>query len=52
MIEQLEKYWVLAIVHTSTRSVPPQALAIMAHRLKRFVIARAITESHLPKCSF
>jgi len=35
IIEQLEKYWVLAIVHTSTRSVPPQALAIMAHRLKR-----------------
>ena len=35
IIEQLEKYWVLAIVHTSTRSVPPQALAIMAQRLKR-----------------
>ncbi len=24
IVEQLEKYWVLAIVHTSTRSVPPQ----------------------------
>jgi len=35
IVEQLDKYWVLAIVHTSTRSVPPQALAIMAHRLKR-----------------
>ena len=35
IIEQLEKYWVLSIVHTSTRSVPPLALAIMAHRLKR-----------------
>eukprot|EP00802_Teleaulax_amphioxeia_P001771 Tamp_01773.p1 GENE.Tamp_01773~~Tamp_01773.p1 ORF type:complete len:978 (-),score=217.46 Tamp_01773:562-3495(-) len=35
IIEQLEKYWVLAIVHTSTRSVPPLALAIMSHRLKR-----------------
>jgi len=35
IIEQLEKYWVLAIVHISTRSVPPQALTIMAHRLKR-----------------
>eukprot|EP00960_Hanusia_phi_P071799 767634-Hanusia_phi.AAC.1 len=35
IIEQLEKYWVLAIVHTSTRSVPPQALAVMANRLKR-----------------
>ena len=35
IIEQLEKFWVLAIVHTSTRSVPPLALAIMSHRLKR-----------------
>jgi hypothetical protein len=24
IIEQLEKYWVLAIVHTSARSIPPQ----------------------------
>lgn len=35
IIEQLEKYWVLAIVHTSARSIPPQALSIMADRLKR-----------------
>jgi hypothetical protein len=34
IIEQLEKYWVLATVHTSTRSVPPQALKVMADRLR------------------
>jgi len=34
ILEQLEKYWVLTIAHTSTRCVPPQALATMAERLR------------------
>jgi hypothetical protein len=34
ILEQLEKYWVLAIVRTSTRSVPPPALEVMANRLR------------------
>lgn len=35
ILEQLEKYWVLAIAHTSTRCVPPQALNTMAERLRK-----------------
>ncbi len=34
ILEQLEKYWVLAIAHTSTRTVPPNSLEAMAERLK------------------
>jgi len=40
IIELLEKYWVMAVVYTSGRSVPPQvpwpqALEVMAGHLKR-----------------
>ena len=34
ILEQLEKYWILAIVRTSTRSVPPPAIEVMANRLR------------------
>jgi len=35
IIEQLEKYWVLAIVHISTRSVPPQVCVCVCIAVER-----------------
>jgi hypothetical protein len=37
IIEQLEKYWVLAIVHISTRSVPPQVCVCVNCWRERYI---------------